>query len=171
MAAQPHDLLSRPLPRPSCRRRGGQIDPCPKLYAHDWAACPCGHQGERAARRNLRVIPYRSIACPYAKKKLPCPDGDQVRRPPAPALALAARWMRGTRAAGGMLLIMPVMHFVTPGTAKFLCSRGRRAGGALRSRHRRSRPPSLLPAHAPFSSNPVQCLNAHNLFEYCASPG
>jgi len=62
---------------PTALRPLSQVDPCPKPYAHDWAACQCGHQGERAARRNLRVVPYRSVACPYAKKRLPCPDGDQ----------------------------------------------------------------------------------------------
>jgi hypothetical protein len=42
----------------------------------DWAACPCGHPGERAARRCPRAVGYRSIACAYAKRRVPCPDGD-----------------------------------------------------------------------------------------------
>ncbi|GBF90069.1 hypothetical protein Rsub_02777 [Raphidocelis subcapitata] len=52
-----------------------KMDPCPKPFAHDWAQCPASHVGERAARRPL-AIGYRAVACAYAKRRLPCPDGD-----------------------------------------------------------------------------------------------
>lgn len=68
---------SRDSPPPPRRTPSPQVDPCPRPYAHDWAACACGHVGERAARRSVQAVGYRSTACPYAKKKLPCPDGDQ----------------------------------------------------------------------------------------------
>ncbi|GBF88752.1 hypothetical protein Rsub_01653 [Raphidocelis subcapitata] len=54
-----------------------KVTPCNKPFAHDWSSCPCSHAGERAARRDPRAVPYRSIACPYAKRRIPCPDGDQ----------------------------------------------------------------------------------------------
>jgi hypothetical protein len=54
---------------------------CCRITGHPRRCCRSGHQGERAARRDLRTVGYRSTACPYAKKKLPCPDGDQVRVP------------------------------------------------------------------------------------------
>lgn len=53
-----------------------KVTPCGRKYPHDWASCPCGHKGERAARRDLRIHPYVAIACTYAKQKLPCPNGD-----------------------------------------------------------------------------------------------
>lgn len=88
-------LLHAPQPLPT---------PCPRVYCR-LPRARSGHQGERAARRNLRVIPYRPIACPYAKKKLPCPDGDQVRSwsfvlgavasmPSAQKLHACALWQR-----------------------------------------------------------------------------
>lgn len=54
-----------------------KVTPCNKPFAHDWSSCPCSHAGERAARRDPRAVPYRSIACAYAKRRIPCPDGDQ----------------------------------------------------------------------------------------------
>lgn len=43
--------------------------PCfASVQADDWASCPCGHKGERAARRDLQTHPYVAIACAYAKQ-------------------------------------------------------------------------------------------------------
>ncbi|KAF8058885.1 zinc finger CCCH domain-containing protein 67 [Scenedesmus sp. PABB004] len=49
---------------------------CARRYPHDWASCPCGHKGERAARRDPRVHPYDAIACSFAKQRQTCPRGD-----------------------------------------------------------------------------------------------
>jgi hypothetical protein len=44
------------------------VDPCSRRIPHDWAACPCAHQGERAARRDPRRYNYRGVPCDFAKE-------------------------------------------------------------------------------------------------------
>jgi hypothetical protein len=40
-----------------------QVLPCPTQRQHDWKTCPFKHQGEKVARRDLRVHPHYGIAC------------------------------------------------------------------------------------------------------------
>jgi hypothetical protein len=148
-------LIIRPAPaRP-------QVDPCPKPYAHDWAACQCGHQGERAARRSLRAVPYRSIACPYVKKKLPCPDGDQVR---ACSACVRARTQRMRACVPASLLSGCGVYLFA---AACLHPHGRPFTGDPAGSARNVINSSIIRPSLPRTT---QCLNAHNLFEYWLHP-
>ena len=45
-----------------------QVIPCTKRFVHDWTVCPFAHAGEKAVRRDPRLVNYTGIACPDMKK-------------------------------------------------------------------------------------------------------
>ncbi|KAL5810721.1 hypothetical protein ACOSQ4_027289 [Xanthoceras sorbifolium] len=46
------------------RMFGYKIKRCPRTRSHDWTDCPYAHRGEKAQRRDPRMVPYSAIACP-----------------------------------------------------------------------------------------------------------
>ena len=71
--ASPSQLRSTaPVPPcsnpPPCPFPPPQVIPCTKRFVHDWTVCPFAHAGEKAVRRDPRVVNYTGIACPDMKK-------------------------------------------------------------------------------------------------------
>lgn len=52
-----------------------KIVPCDKAYPHDFTTCPWLHPGERARRRDPRLVSYSSTLCPDVKKDKVCVRG------------------------------------------------------------------------------------------------
>ncbi|KXZ46823.1 hypothetical protein GPECTOR_40g557 [Gonium pectorale] len=53
-----------------------KVLPCPHGYRHSWTHCPFSHAGETARRRCPRTHNYLPDACPNARAKRQCPNGD-----------------------------------------------------------------------------------------------
>ncbi|XP_065872702.1 zinc finger CCCH domain-containing protein 54 [Euphorbia lathyris] len=41
-----------------------KIRHCSRTRSHDWTECPFAHRGEKATRRDPRIVAYTAIACP-----------------------------------------------------------------------------------------------------------
>eukprot|EP00887_Chlorella_sp_A99_P004925 scaffold4.g4925.t1 len=54
-----------------------KVIPCTKRFVHDWTVCPFAHAGEKAVRRDPRLVNYTGIACPDMKKTGNCIRGDR----------------------------------------------------------------------------------------------